>query len=53
MNAIGITYPQYWMALDMKATFPSHLALMNAIFVAIQKQDTLFGFVVGPFLDLV
>jgi hypothetical protein len=31
MNAIGITYPQYWMALDMKATFPSHLALMNAI----------------------
>jgi hypothetical protein len=31
MNAIGIIYPQYWEAFDVKSMFANHLAILKAL----------------------
>jgi hypothetical protein len=30
LNAIGVIYPQYWMASKAKTTFPNHLVIFQA-----------------------
>jgi hypothetical protein len=50
INDTRIIYPQYWIALDIKATFPIHLMLLKTHFHH-PKTKSLSSTTVGPLLD--
>jgi hypothetical protein len=50
LNAIGVIYLQYWLALKAKATFPGHMALFQTYYEHSKSLGT-FRMFVGPLLN--